>query len=80
MQNYLSNQNLVLEEQLNGTNINQFQKKYAQNRYLNHLINRSFQRVNRHFVLSFEIENDRTSHLNYYLPSKSRNKRLQRYG
>ena len=33
-------------------------KTFAQNRYLNHLINRSFQGVNRHFVLSFENEDD----------------------
>ena len=43
-------------------------KTYAQNRYLNHLVNPSFQGVNRLFVLSFENENDRTSHSTYYLP------------
>ena len=43
-------------------------KTYAQNRYLNHLADPSFQGVNRLFVLSFENENDRTSHSNYYLP------------
>ena len=43
-------------------------KTYAQNRYLNYLINPSFQGVNRLFVLSFENENDRTSHSTYYLP------------
>ena len=43
-------------------------KKYAQNRYLNHLVDPSFQGVNRLFVLSFENENDRKSHSNYYLP------------
>ena len=32
------------------------------------MINPSFQGVNRLFVLSFENENDRTSHSNYYLP------------
>ena len=37
-------------------------------RYLNHLINPSFQGVNRLFVLSFESENDRTPHSAYYLP------------
>ena len=37
-------------------------KTYAQNRYLNHLVNPSFQGVNTLFVLSFENENDRTSH------------------
>ena len=41
---------------------------YAQNRYLNHLINPSFQGVNRLFVLSFENETDRVSHSTYYLP------------
>ena len=43
-------------------------KTFAQNRYLNHLINPSFQGVNRLFVLSFENENVRTSHSTYYLP------------
>ena len=37
-------------------------KTYAQNRYLNHQVNPSFQGVNRLLVLSFENENDRTSH------------------
>ena len=37
-------------------------KTYAQNRYLNHLNFPSFQGVNRLFLLSFENENDRTSH------------------
>ena len=43
-------------------------KTFAQNRYLNHLINPRFQAVNRLFVLSFENEHDRTSHSTYYLP------------
>ena len=43
-------------------------KTYAQNRHLNHLVNPTFQGVNRLFVLSFESKNDRTSHSNYYLP------------
>ena len=43
-------------------------KTFVQNRYLNCLINPSFQGVNRLFVLSFENENDRTSHSTYYLP------------
>ena len=43
-------------------------KTFPQNRYLNHLINPSFQGVNRLFVLSFENEDDRTSHSTYYLP------------
>ena len=37
-------------------------KTDAQNKYLNHLVNPSFQRVNRLFVFSFETENDKTSH------------------
>ena len=49
-------------------------KTFVQNRYLNYLINRSFQRVNKLFVLSFENENDRASHSTYYL-----HKRLQCY-
>ena len=43
-------------------------KTFAQNRYLNHLINPSFRGVNRLFVLSFENENTGTSHSTYYLP------------
>ena len=43
-------------------------KTFAQNRYLNYLINPSFQGVNSLSVLSFEKENDRTSHSTYYLP------------
>ena len=35
-------------------------KIYVQNRYLNHLVNPSFQGVNELFVLSLENENDRT--------------------
>ena len=43
-------------------------KTYAQNRYLNHLINPSFQGVNRLFLLSFKNEDQRKSHSTYYLP------------
>ena len=43
-------------------------KTFAQNRYLNYLMNPSFQGLNRIFVLSFENQNDRTSHSTYYLP------------
>ena len=43
-------------------------KPFAQNRYLNCLINPGFQGVNRLFVLAFENENGRTSHSTYYLP------------
>ena len=43
-------------------------KTFAQNRYSNYLINPTFQRVNRLFVLSFENEDGRTLHSTYYLP------------
>ena len=42
-------------------------KTYAQNRYLNHLVDPSFLGVNRFFVLSFENEADRTSLSTCYL-------------
>ena len=38
------------------------------NRYLDHLINPSFQGVNWLFVLSFKNEDDRKSDSTYYLP------------
>ena len=44
-------------------------KTLAQNRYLSHLINPRFEGVNRLFLLSFENENDRTSHPIHYLPN-----------
>ena len=46
---------------------------FAQNRYLNCWVNPSFQGVNRLFVLSFENENDTTSHSTYYLPKVEKN-------
>ena len=45
-------------------------KTFAQNRYLNYLINPSFQEVNRLFVLSFENENDRISHSTFIFRNK----------
>ena len=39
-----------------------------QNKYLDYLIDPSFQGVNRLFVLSFENIIDREAHRNYYLP------------
>ena len=41
----------------------------AQNPNLNHLVEPSFQGVNRLFVLVFENNDDRTSHDEYYLPT-----------
>ena len=41
----------------------------AQNRNLNHLVESSFQGVDRLFVLAFENDTQRTSHSDYYLPN-----------
>ena len=41
----------------------------AQNRNLNHLVEPSFQRVNKLFVLTFENNAERTSNKIYYLPN-----------
>ena len=41
----------------------------AQNPDLNHLVEPSFQGVNRLFVLAFENDDDRTSDDQYYLPT-----------
>ena len=41
---------------------------YLQNRYLDHVVDPNFQGVNGLFVLSFETENGRTAHSNYYPP------------
>ena len=59
---------MVLKEQSIGTNINQIQKAYPQNRYLNQLVDLKFQGMNRLFVLSFEKKDDKRSHSGYYLP------------
>ena len=41
----------------------------AQNPNFNHLVEPSFQGINRLFVLAFENDNDRTSDEEYYLPT-----------
>ena len=41
----------------------------AQNPNLNHLVEPSFQGINRLFVLAFENDDDRTAHNSYYLPT-----------
>ena len=43
-------------------------KTFPWNRYLNLLLNPTFQGVNRLFTLSFENEDQRKSHSTYYLP------------
>ena len=55
-----------------GQHINKYEPKVsseAPNPYLDFLINPSFQGVNRHFILSFENEENRTDHTKYYLPT-----------
>ena len=41
----------------------------AQNANLNHLVEPSFQRVNKHFVLAFEDDAQRISNKRYYIPN-----------
>ena len=43
-------------------------QKYGRNQYLNNLVDPSFEGVNKLLVLSFENEDDKISHSNYYLP------------
>ena len=57
-----------LKRKINWNKYESSVKTFAKNRYLNYLINPSFQRVNRLFALSFENESDRISHSSYYLP------------
>ena len=45
------------------------QELLVQNPNLNHLVESSFQGVNRLFVLAFQNETQRTSHSGYYLPN-----------
>ena len=55
-----------------ANNWNKYQFKVteqAQNRYLDFLIDPSFQGVNRLFVLSFKDDDGRESHKQYYLPT-----------
>ena len=52
-------------------NCNKYHSKVSterQNQYLDFLIDPSFEGVNRLFALSFENENDRKVHSEYYLP------------
>ena len=53
------------------TNWNKYQSKITiqeRNRYLDYLIDPSFQGLNRRFVLSFENNTGRKSYEEYYLP------------
>ena len=57
-----------MKEESTGTKYQSSIRRYTQNRYLHHLVDPSFQEVNRLFVLFFKNENDRTSHSTHYLP------------
>ena len=45
------------------------QELLRRNANLNHLVEPSFQGVNRFFVLAFQGDGQRTSHTGYYLPN-----------
>ena len=66
--NFFNNQNLVLKEQLIGTNIAKTSNQ-ARNRYLDYLIDSGFQGVNRLFVLSFKDADVPENHKQDYLPN-----------
>ena len=59
---------MVLKEQLTGININK-KTTERQNRFLDYLIDSSFQGVNRLFVLSFKDEAQQRRYKRYYLPT-----------
>ena len=70
------NDKILLEQLRTGFKITIKWNKYwsemtnqTQNNNLDYLINSTFTKVNRLFVLSFENENDRTSFSKYYAPS-----------
>ena len=44
-------------------------EQLPQNRYLNYLIDQTFQGVNRLFILSFENKDDRNVHTKYFIPN-----------
>ena len=69
MQNYYNNQNQVFKRTIDW---NKYQSKVsiqAPSPYLDHLIDPSFEGVNRLFVLSFENNTVRAVHTKYYLPT-----------
>ena len=70
------NDNKLLEHLKSGFRITIQWNKYMsqmsnqnKNNNLNYLIDPTFSNVNRLFVLSFKIEDDRTSYYKYYMPS-----------
>ena len=67
MQNYFNKKKNGFKRTINWNKYESSVKTFAQNRYLNYLINQSFQGVNRLFILSFENEDQRKSRSTYYL-------------
>ena len=67
MQNYFSNQNLDLKEQLTEIKYHYKVTMHAQNSYLGYLGGTSFQEVNRLFALSYEDNAHRTNSKLYFL-------------
>ena len=73
----LTQENIKLLKQLESgfkrtTNWNKYLAKttnQARNRYLDFLIDPSFQGVNRLFVLSFKVDDGREIHKQYYIPT-----------
>ena len=59
----------VFKRTINWNKYQSETKIYTQNRYLNHLIDPSFQGVNRLFVLSFKDDEHRRSYKRYFLPT-----------
>ena len=66
---YFNNKNQVFKRVINWNKYLSKPGLLAQNPNLNYLIEPSFQRVNRLFVLAFENYAQRTSHSDYYLPN-----------
>ena len=60
--NLLQQLKFCFKRRINWNKYQSDPRTYARNRYLNHLVNASFQGVNRLFVLPFENEGDKTSH------------------
>ena len=62
-------QKIIIKRVINWNKYCSKPELLAQNPNLNHLIEPSFQGVNRLFVLAFENDDDRTSYDEYYLPT-----------
>ena len=72
MQQWKSGFKRTITGKLESKNWNKYQSKVTiqpQDPYLDYVTNTNFQEVNRHFILSFESNNDdRTVHTGYFIP------------